>query len=227
MFGGLTGTALDLLTQYGYLAIFVFMFLETSMVFPFLPSEVVVPSAAALLVADPVTLVAFALAATAGATVGSLFAYYVIGMGGEYAVDRYGRYVHVTDRELDRSQRWFRRWGESSVLWGRLLPLLRSIISIPAGFAEMNVRKFTLYSALGSFAFNLAVGATVYYGTQQSVYTVAMTEARRWIDVVAGLAATRPVLAAFLAVFVCLLCVLGVLGWRRYGWTRSVGDTVE
>ena len=187
--GGLTQTAIDLVIQYGYLAIFVFMFLETSMLFPFLPSEVVVPTAAALLVSDPFTLGGFAVAATAGTIVGSLFAYSVIGVGGQYALGRYGRYVHVSEDDLERSQRWFRRWGESSVLWGRLLPVLRSVISIPAGFAGMNPTKFTLYTALGGLVFNAAVGATVYYGMQQPIYQVAVAEAQRWLAVLVRLAA--------------------------------------
>lgn len=175
----LTQTVLDLLTQYGYLGLFIFMFLETSMVFPLLPSELVVPFAAGLLVTSVPALIAFALVATTGATIGSLFAYHVFGSASATAAEQYGEYIHVSQDEIDRSRRWFRRWGESSVFWGRLLPVLRSIISIPAGFTEMNRSRFTAYSFIGAFLFNGGVGMVVYYGKEQSLYSVVLTMIRR------------------------------------------------
>ena len=208
MLGGLTETAVDLVTQYGYLALFVFAFLETSMVFPLLPSELVVPAAAGLLVSGPVTLGAFALAAAAGATAGSVFAYFVLGGASERAADRYGARVSVSQKDVDRSRRWFHRWGESAVLWGRLLPVLRSVISIPAGFAEMNRARFTAYSAVGSFLFNLGVGAAVYYGKQRSLYSFVWRALPDWLT---DPLAASPVLAAL--VVATLLVALGV-GWR-------------
>lgn len=210
--GGLTQTALDFIAQYGYLALFVFAFLETSMVFPFLPSELVLPVAAGLLVDSPVTLGAFALVVAAGTTVGSLFAYVVFDTAGVRAADRYGQYVRVSQTDVDRSRRWFRRWGEGSVFWGRLLPVLRSVISIPAGFAGMNRAKFAAYSAGGSLLFSLGVGALVYYAGQRSLYSAAWTALSRWLT---RLFATSPVLAALLVA--SLLVGLGV-GWRY--WQR-------
>ncbi|SIR26814.1 membrane protein DedA, SNARE-associated domain [Haladaptatus litoreus] len=160
---GLTETALSLIQQYGFLAVFVFAFLESSMLFPLLPSELVVPTAAGLLVRDPVSFALFVIAMTVGTTVGSLLPYFV-GHEGHDAMDRYGRYLRVSPDETDRASHWFRRWGEHSVMWGRLLPVLRSIISIPAGFAEMDVRKFVVYTTVGALAFNLLVTGLVYVG---------------------------------------------------------------
>jgi membrane protein DedA with SNARE-associated domain len=159
---GLTGIGLDLVVQYGYLALFVFMFLETSMLFPLLPSEITVPFAAAVLVVGPASFGLFVLAATAGATVGSVVAYYLFAATGDRALARYRDRLRVSDERIERSRRWFRRWGEGSVFWGRLLPVARSIISIPAGFARMDLRRFTAYSAGGSGCFAAGVAALVY-----------------------------------------------------------------
>lgn len=164
MFEWLTDALLAFLTQYGYLAFFLFMFGESSMVFPFIPSEIVVPAAAGLLVTGPASFCAFVLVGAAGATLGSLFAYYVFGTTSHDALDRYGRYIRVSERDVDRARYWFQRWGESTVFWGRLLPVARSLISIPAGFAGMNSRKFIAYSAAGSALFVAAVAVLVTTG---------------------------------------------------------------
>ncbi|MGQ5515879.1 DedA family protein [Halococcus saccharolyticus] len=164
--GDLGRTATDLVARYGLLALFVFMFLETSLLFPFIPSELVVPVAAATLVDGPASFAAFVLAATAGATVGSLFAYYVFDAAHQPVIDRYGNYVRVSDDDLVRARRWFRRYGESSVFWGRLLPVLRSVISIPAGIARMHAGKFAAYSGIGSGLFAAGVAALVVTGQE-------------------------------------------------------------
>lgn len=166
---GLAQVAREFMRQYGYLAVFAFTFLETSLLFPLLPSEVVLPFAASLLVSDPVSFVLFVVASTAGVTVGSVVAYHIFGRGGEEVVERFGPLLRVSDREIRWSKRWFRRWGESAVLWGRLLPVLRSAISIPAGFASMDRRRFTAYSAIGGLLFNSLVGAAALYG-EEGVY---------------------------------------------------------
>lgn len=163
------GTAFSLIRQFGYLAIFVFLFLETSMVFPLLPSEVVIPFAAGVIVTEPFGIVLFGVASAGGAVVGGIFAYYGFGMGGNRVVQRTpDRYID--DNDVERARRWFSSYGEWSVLWGRLIPFLRSVISIPAGFARMNLVKFAIYTGIGAFAFNTGVAALVYWGKQQSLY---------------------------------------------------------
>ncbi len=170
MFENFADPALSLVRQYGYLAVFAFAFLETSMLFPFLPSEIVVPAAAAILVSGAVGVVAFASAAAAGTVVGSLVAYW-FGRRGYDVAD--SRVVHVSADDLDRGRDWFCHWGESSVFWGRFLPFLRSVISLPAGFAEMDRTKFAAYSGVGGFAFNAAAAGVVVYGKRRSVYRAA------------------------------------------------------
>ncbi|WP_199174839.1 DedA family protein [Halegenticoccus soli] len=218
----LTELALEYVRRFGYLAIFVFSFLETSMLFPFLPSEVVVPFAAAVLVDGPASFAAFVLAASLGATAGSLFAYYVVGRGGYRAIDDYGGVLQVSARDLDRGRRWFRRWGESSVLWGRLLPVLRSVISIPAGFAGMSPRKFAAYSFVGSALFNATVAAAVYYGKRQPAYDVAVSLAVDALRRGADYAAARPLLIA--AGVVAVAGVAALLIVRRRNDPRGETD---
>ncbi|USZ76948.1 DedA family protein [Halorussus vallis] len=164
MFEGLGQTALGFVSKYGFVAVAVFTFLEASMLFPLLPSEVVVPGAAALRVRGPVSFALFVAAIVVGTTTGSLFAYWVFGRKGHAAVEGRGGWVNVSESKVERSREWFQRWGESSVLWGRLLPVLRSVISIPAGFSGMARWKFTLYSAVGAAAFGVAITLLVRTG---------------------------------------------------------------
>lgn len=186
----LVGIAEDLLVRYGYLAVCCFTFLESSLLFPLLPSEVVLPLGAVLLVSDPLSLALFVAATTAGVAVGSVVAYYLFGRGGEEAVERYGPLVRVSDREIRWAKVTFRRYGEWSVFWGRLLPFLRSVVSIPAGFAGMGIGRFTAYSAGGGLVFNLAVGALALSDDGEgSVYAVAFGLARTTV-------AERPLVVA-------------------------------
>ena len=164
MFQNLGEAALRLVEQYGYLAVAAFTFLEASLLFPLLPSEVVVPGAAALLIGGPATFGLFVASVVVGTTAGSLFAYHVFGERGRSALSGRGGRLRISEDRLERATGWFRRWGESSVLWGRLLPVLRSVVSVPAGLAGMARWKFTLYSAVGALAFGAVVAAAVETG---------------------------------------------------------------
>jgi len=164
VFGWLLHAVLGFVDRYGYVAVFVYMALETSFILHFVPSEVVVPFAASQLVHGPASFVLFVLDATAGSTVGSLVAYWLFGGYGRDLLDRYGHLIHVSERDLDRSEAVFVRYGESSVFWGRLLPFLRALISIPAGMVEMDLTKFVVYSSAGALLFNTGLTYLVYTG---------------------------------------------------------------
>lgn len=154
--------------EYGYVALFIYFVLETAFVLHFAPSEIVIPVAASVMVDGPVTFVLFVLDATIGATVGAFLLYVLFERYGEQVVISYGRYLHLTEHDIDRSQRWFQRWGEHSVLWGRFLPFVRALVSVPAGIAHMSRGKFVLYSAVGAGLFNTAITAIAYTGTHAS-----------------------------------------------------------
>jgi membrane protein DedA with SNARE-associated domain len=139
---------------YGYLAIFLLMVLESACV-P-IPSEVTMLFGGALASAPflgpehQLDLVAVALVGTAGNVVGSWLAYGVGYAGGRPLIDRFGRYLLLRPHEIDRAHEWFdQRYGHEAVFIGRLLPVIRTFISLPAGVARMNVWKFTLYTVLG------------------------------------------------------------------------------
>lgn len=198
----LTATALEVVRLYGPLALCLFTFLESSMLFPFLPSEVVVPAAAAVIVTDPASLLVFVVAAGVGGTVGAYLPFYVFFDTRIGENDWLGEHIHVSNERLDRGEAWFRRWGQSSVLWGRFLPGLRSVISVPAGLVDMNPVRFGAFTAVGTVGFYAAAGSVVYYGRQQSLFTAVRSaaSARPWLALVAGVA----------------LLALSVLAWRWY-----------
>jgi len=199
----LSGVALELVRLYGPLAVCLFVFLETSMLFPLLPSEVVVPAAAAVLVTDLPSFVVFVLAGGVGGTVGAFVPFVVfsdprVGATG-WLEDR----IAVSEERIERGRAWFRRWGESSVLWGRFLPVFRSVISIPAGLARMNPTRFGVFTAVGTAGFYAATGGLVYYGRRQSFGTAVFV-----------FATDRPGLTA-VGVLAFLVIALVVGGLRR------------
>ncbi|HZD80156.1 MAG TPA: DedA family protein, partial [Actinomycetota bacterium] len=147
----------DLVTQeiarYGYLAIFLLMVLESACI-P-IPSEVTMlfggalASAAFVASGGQLNLVAVGLFGALGNLVGSWLAYGIGYAGGRPLVDRWGRYLLLRPHEIDRAHRWFERYGQGAVLLGRLLPVVRTFISLPAGVARMNVWRFSFYTLLG------------------------------------------------------------------------------
>ncbi len=94
--------------------------------------------------------VAVATAGVAGQTVGSIIGWAIGLYGGRPLVERHGRWLHLGPENLDRAERWFDRWGDWAVFLGRMTPVVRSFVSIPAGLARMPLGRFTLYSVLGT-----------------------------------------------------------------------------
>jgi membrane protein DedA with SNARE-associated domain len=94
--------------------------------------------------------VAVAAAGVAGQTVGSIIGWGIGLYGGRPLVERHGRWLHLGPENLDRAERWFDRWGDWAVFLGRMTPVVRSFVSIPAGLARMPLGRFTLYSVLGT-----------------------------------------------------------------------------
>ncbi|WP_142857578.1 DedA family protein [Salinigranum halophilum] len=157
-----TQALIGFIQTYGYLALFVFIVLETAWIIHFAPSEVIIPVAAAYLVTTPEEFALFVAVGTVGAVIGSLLAYYLFGVNGDRVLQRYGHVLRVPESEVERSKAWFRRWGEGLMFWGRVVPVLRTPISVPAGFARMSVRTFTVYSFGGWAIYNAALVWLVY-----------------------------------------------------------------
>lgn len=141
------------IARYGYLAIFVLMVLESACI-P-IPSEVTMLFGGALVSASflapdqQLGLWQVVLAGTAGNLVGSWLAYWAGYAGGRPLIDRWGRYLLIRPHEVDKAHDWFERRGELAVFGGRLLPVIRTFISLPAGVVRMGFVKFTVYTVLG------------------------------------------------------------------------------
>jgi membrane protein DedA with SNARE-associated domain len=122
-----------------------------------LPSEIIMPFAGYLVYKGQFTLHGAALAGAIGCVVGSIPAYYLGAYGGRPLIERYGRYVLLSHKELDFADRLFRRHGHWVVLAGRLLPVIRTFIAFPAGVSRMPMGKFVVYTFVGSYPWCLAL----------------------------------------------------------------------
>ena len=128
------------LSSWGYLALVVLTFAEAACV-P-IPSEVTLGYAGFLASTGRLQLAAVIVLASLGEFAGSFVGWSIGRFGGRPLVDKLGRYVLLTHADLDRAERWFRRRGEPAVFFGRILPVVRTFISIPAGVAEMGLVRF-------------------------------------------------------------------------------------
>jgi membrane protein DedA with SNARE-associated domain len=160
----------DTILQYGLLAVFVLMTLESACI-P-IPSEITMLFGGALANAGFVAsigqegrhlnFVAVGLAGTVGNLVGSWIAWGVGWRGGRPLLERRGRSVFLRQHELDRAEVWFERHGEAAVFVSRLLPVIRTFISLPAGIAEMRFVRFSVYTFLGCLPWTFALTALGY-----------------------------------------------------------------
>lgn len=132
-----------------------------------LPSEVIMPLAGWLIVADRHLSWGGILEASfwgaVGNLIGGLFAYAVGAWGGRRLVVRYGRWILISHADLDRADHWFTRWGELTVFISRLLPVARTFISFPAGVTRMPIWRFMLYTFVGTFIWCIPLTAVGYY----------------------------------------------------------------
>jgi membrane protein DedA with SNARE-associated domain len=146
---------IDTISSSGYLGIVVLMGIESACI-P-LPSEVIMPFSGYLVFRGDFELYRVGLAGAFGCVVGSVPAYYLGLYGGRPLVERYGKYVLISHRDLDTADRWFERYGDWAIFFSRLLPVIRTFISFPAGVARMNFSRFVAYTFIGSFPWCLAL----------------------------------------------------------------------
>ena len=139
---------INTISALGYAGVVILMALESAG-FP-LPSEIIMPFSGYLVLTGRFTLFGAALAGAVGCLVGSLGAYWVSAVGGRQLLERYGRYVLISKHDLALADRWFARWGGAAVFVGRLLPVVRTYISFPAGIARVDLWRFSLYTFIGS-----------------------------------------------------------------------------
>jgi membrane protein DedA with SNARE-associated domain len=192
--------------DYGYLAVFLLMVLESACI-P-IPSEVTMlfggaaanATFAATIPGNPAPLnfLLVGLLGTIGNLVGSWLAYWAGRRGGRPVIERWGRFVFLRPHEIDRAEVWFDRHGHEAVFFARLLPVVRTFISLPAGVAEMPFGKFTVYTFAGCLPWTFALAGVGY------------ALGSRWTTVEKYL---RPI-----AIVIAALILVVIAGWlvKRY-----------
>ncbi|MGA2884526.1 MAG: DedA family protein [Halobacteriota archaeon] len=195
IFETLSNFVIAVIEQLGYGGVFVGMTLESTGL-P-LPSEIIMAFAGYVVWEGQLTLLGITLAGTLGCLTGSLIAYGIGAYGGRPLLERYGKYVLIRKSELDRGEQWFAKHGESAVFISRLLPVVRTYISFPAGIVRMDVRKFSIYTFLGSLPFCFAFA---YAGVALGPHWHSITRLSRYFNV---------------AVIVALAVLVGYLIYRR------------
>ena len=196
----------------GYLGVTLAMAIESAMI-P-LPSELILPFAGFLvsdtsqlepLTRGPWVFWIVVVVATIGNTIGSLIGYAIGAYGGRPFLQRWGRYLLIRDHEIEAAERFFERYGAATAFFSRLLPVVRTFISFPAGVARMPLPKFIAFSTAGAFLWSIAL---VFAGTQLGAH---------WEDI-------RRALQPFDLLIVVVSVALAVLfvWWRlgRPGWRR-------
>ena len=146
---------LFLISHGSYFAILILMAVESACI-P-LPSEIIMPFAGYLASKGVLSIWLAAAAGALGCNVGSTLAYILGARGGRVAVERWGRFVLLSTEDLDKSERFFRKFGIAAVFIGRLLPVVRTFIAVPAGVARMSMWPFQIYTFAGSFIWCLAL----------------------------------------------------------------------
>jgi membrane protein DedA with SNARE-associated domain len=190
----------------GYLGVLIAMAIESAMI-P-LPSELILPYAG-FLVSDPSKLEPLThgpwgfwvvvIAATIGNTIGSLIAYAIGAWGGRPFLERYGKYLLIRHHEIELAERFFDKYGNATAFFSRLLPVVRTFISFPAGVARMPLGRFVAYSTAGAFLWSTLL---VYAGTVLG---------ENWVDI-------RHALQPFdLLIAVGVVALVAVFVWWRLG----------
>jgi membrane protein DedA with SNARE-associated domain len=145
----------EVIGDYGYYAVFVLMVLESACI-P-IPSEVTMVFGGFLVSRGRLDFFWVGLLGTLANVLGSWLAYWVGVVGGRPLIERWGKYIFLRKHELDRAEVWFEKHGEAAVFVSRLLPVVRTFISLPAGVAKMPFTKFTVYTFLGCLPWTFAL----------------------------------------------------------------------
>ncbi|HAQ87956.1 MAG TPA: alkaline phosphatase [Pseudomonas sp.] len=142
----------EIVSAFGYVGVFLLMLLEN--IFPPIPSELIMPLAGFVAARGDLNFIAVILVGTAGSVVGALPWYYAGAKLGQARMkrfaERWGHWLTLSPEDVDKASEWFDRHGKGAVFFGRLIPAVRTLISVPAGIAGMSMTKFLIYSTLGS-----------------------------------------------------------------------------
>jgi|SRR3989344_2345437 len=155
LFAWVSSLVVNFISSAGYFGVTVLMALESALI-P-IPSEIIMPFSGFLVWEGRFSFAAVVLWGTFGNLVGSLAAYFLGFYGGRPLLEKYGKYVLISRDEIDGADRWFRKYGAASIFFSRLLPVVRTFVSLPAGVAKMPLVKFCLYTFLGSLPWSFVL----------------------------------------------------------------------
>lgn len=147
----------DFMEQFGYAGILLMLALEN--IFPPIPSEIILPFGGFMTTTSDMTITGVLIAATAGSLLGAVVLYWIGRMLDvsrlERIVERWGGWIRISGKDIRRADAWFDKYGYWTVLFCRMIPLVRSLISIPAGMSGMKFGHFLLFTTIGTLAWNL------------------------------------------------------------------------
>lgn len=164
MINNVIAWVLATISSAGYAGLFGLSFLE-NLALP-IPSEVIVPFSAFLAITGRFNIYLVIIVATLGNWVGSMTLFTIARSGGRWFLERYGKYLLISREDLDNGDRWFSKHGPATVFWFRLLPVGRAVVSVPAGISKMSVKKFALYTLIGSIIWNIGLAYLGYKAGQ-------------------------------------------------------------
>jgi membrane protein DedA with SNARE-associated domain len=193
LLGGILDAITGMITEYGYPAVFAAAFIEV--VFPPIPSEVIFPLVGFTVQSRGLGIenaIGMSTVGALGSTAGAILIYFVSMKVGRVAIVRFGRRVRVSDKDIEKAERWFAKYGSAAVFTARMIPGIREIISIPAGISRMNFVKFVTYTFAGSLVWCTILTLVGYYlGEAWSGFSKQASSAFAIVTiiVVAGIAA--------------------------------------
>ena len=193
----------SLYERLGYIGVVIAMTIESSAI-P-LPSELILPFAGwsvsrgliEPLTSSPWSYWGAVFAGVLGNTLGSLASYAIGAYGGRPLVERYGKYVLISAHDLELAERWFARFGEVTVFFSRMLPIVRTFISVPAGIARMPLWRFTLFSVLGAVPWVMLL---VWGGMQLGDHWLELKQSLKGLDYLVAAA---------------IVAAVGIFVWRH------------
>ncbi len=149
------------IVKFSYIGIFVLMLLESFNI-P-IPSELVMTFSGFLSYKGDFNIYIVIIIGTLGNLLGSVLSYYLGYYGGYPFLEKYGKYIFIKDRDIQKAHKWFLKYGDFAVFFTRILPVFRTFISLPAGIAKMDIKKFILYTLLGTLIWDVVLAFGGYY----------------------------------------------------------------
>jgi len=151
----------NIISFMGYFGVFIFMTLE-SMIAP-IPSEAVMPFAGFLIAEGQFSFIGVCIASSLGSIIGSTLSYYIGLYGGKPFVNKFGKYLLLDNHHLEITENFFNKYGEGTIFVSRFIPVVRHLISIPAGVGKMNIVKFLIYTSVGATIWNMFLAYVGFY----------------------------------------------------------------